>query len=450
MYKNTTHTVDITAFSSEGSGIAKIDGYTVFVPSAVLGDKAEILVVKENKNYGFGKLLRVLEPSPLRCGAPCTLSQKCGGCDLQSVSYEGQLEFKRKKVEDAIVRIGGFEGFEVKEIVGSDPSLHYRNKAIYPVSEEDGKVVCGFYAPHSHRVIPTRDCLLADSRTTEIANFITDWATREKISVFDENTAKGTLRKICIRAGKEEAVVVLVCAKPIKNSSVLANELTSRFPFITGIVENYNQSKTNTIYGDKDNLLYGRPYIYDSIGEVKYKIHYRGFYQVNPYTTKLLYDKVKSCCTDAEDKNVFDLYCGSGTIGLYLANDVKSVTGIEVVPESIENAKENAELNDITNAKFFCGKSEDVMPALLKEGNRPDIVVLDPPRKGCEKSLLDAISTIKPERIIYVSCDCATMARDLKILCENGYKLREATAFDQFPQTNHIECVAFLTLSATV
>lgn len=444
MYKNTTHTVDITAFSSEGSGIAKIDGYTVFVPSAVLGDKAEILVVKENKNYGFGKLLRILEPSPLRCDAPCSLSQKCGGCDLQSVSYEGQLEFKRKKVEDAIVRIGGFDGFKVTEIVGSDPSLYYRNKAIYPVSEENGKIVCGFYAPHSHRVIPTRDCLLADERTTQIANFITDWATENKVSVFDESTAKGVLRKICIRAGKDEAVVVLVCAKPIKNSSALAKELTTRFPFIKGIVENYNQSKTNTIYGDKDNIIFGRPYIYDSIGEIKYKIHYRGFYQVNPYTTKLLYDKVKSYCSDAKDKSVFDLYCGSGTIGLYLARDVKSVTGIEVVFESIENAKENAELNGITNAKFFCGKSEDALPTLLKEGISPDIVVLDPPRKGCEESLLLATANAKPERIIYVSCDCATMARDLKILCENGYELKEATAFDQFPQTCHVECCVLL------
>ena len=447
MYKNTTHTVDITAFSSEGSGIAKIDGYTVFVPSAVLGDKAEILVVKENKNYGFGKLLRVLEPSPLRCNAPCPLSQKCGGCDLQSVSYDGQLEFKRKKVEDAIVRIGGFDGFKVKEIVASRPNLHYRNKAIYPVSEENGRIVCGFYAPHSHRVIPTRDCLLADPRTTEIANFITDWATENSIDVFDENTSKGTLRKICIRAGKDESVVVIVCARPIKSSSSLVKELTDRFPFITGIVENYNSSKTNTIYGDKDNLLYGRPYIYDSIGEVKYKIHYRGFYQVNPYTTKLLYDKVKSYCIDAKDKNVFDLYCGSGTIGLYLANDVKKVTGIEIVPESIENARENAELNSILNATFYCGKSEEVMPALLKEGHRPDIVVLDPPRKGCEESLLSAVASVSPEKIIYVSCDCATMARDLRILCENGYTLKEATAFDQFPQTCHVECVALLTLS---
>lgn len=444
MYKNTTHTVDITAFSSEGTGIAKIDGYTVFVPSAVLGDKAEILVVKENKNYGYGKLMRILEPSPLRYDAPCPLSQKCGGCDLQSVSYEGQLEFKRKKVEDSIVRIGGFDGFEVKEIVGSEPNLHYRNKAIYPVSEENGRVVCGFYAPHSHRVIPTRDCLLADPRTTEIANFITDWATENNVSVFDETTAKGMLRKICVRAGKTEAVVVLVCAKPIKNSSALVRSLTNRFPFITGIVENYNSSKTNTIYGDRDNIIYGRPYIYDSIGEVKYKVHYRGFYQVNPYTTKLLYDKVKSYCEGEKDKTLFDLYCGSGTIGLYLAKDVKTVTGIEVVPESIENATENAEINDISNAEFYCGKSEDVMPKLLKEGISPDIVVLDPPRKGCEESLLLATANTKPEKIIYVSCDCATMARDLKILCQNGYELKEATAFDQFPQTCHVECVVRL------
>ena len=447
MYKNTTHIVDITAFSSEGSGIAKIDGYTVFVPSAVLGDKAEILVVKENKNFGYGKLLRVLEPSSLRSDAPCPLSQKCGGCDLQSVSYDGQLEFKRKKVENAIVRIGGFNGFRVLEIVASECIYNYRNKAIYPVSEENDKVVCGFYAPHSHRVIPTRDCILADIRTTEIANFITDWATKNDICVFDEQNAKGTLRKICVRTGKDEAVVVLVCGKPMKKSSELTKELVSRFPFITGVVENYNESRTNTIYGDSDKILYGRPYIYDSIGDVKYKIHYRGFYQVNPYTTKLLYDKVKSYCKDSKDKNVFDLYCGSGTIGLFLANDVKSVTGIEVVPESIENAKENAQLNSITNAEFFCGKSESVMPKLLKEGKRPDIVVLDPPRKGCEENLLTAVASVMPEKIIYVSCDCATMARDLRILCENGYTLKEATAFDQFPQTCHVECVALLTLS---
>ncbi len=444
MYKNTTHTVSITAFSSEGNGIAKIDGYTVFVPGAVVGDTAEILIVKENKNFGYGKLLRVIEPSSLRGEEKCPLSSKCGGCDLQHIKYDAQIEFKRKKVEDALRRIGGFEEFKVSDVVESDPNFHYRNKAIYPVCEENGKIVAGFYAPRSHRVIPTRDCRLADSRTTEAVNFITDWANENRVLAFDEVSARGTLRKICMRAGKDEAVVVLVCAKPIKGIDGLAKALCDRFPFIKGVVENYNDIITNTIYGEKDKTVLGRDYIYDSVGDVKYKVHYKSFYQVNPYTTKLLYDKVLSYCKGKKEKVVFDLYCGSGTIGLYLAKYVKEVVGIEVVPEAIEGAKENARLNNMENTEFFCGKSEDVMPRLLREGKKPDIVVLDPPRKGCEASLLDAVIKAKPESIIYVSCDSATMARDLKILCKDSYKIEEVTVFDQFPQTCHTESCAKL------
>ena len=363
---------------------------------------------------------------------------------MQSVCYDGQLEYKKDKVLQALKRIGGFEDVEINSVTGSDPCYRYRNKAQFPVSFTDGKVTAGFYAPHSHRVVENSDCPLQDNRTNAVVNAVCDWANDNKISVYNEETKKGLLRKICVRIGKDEGVLVLVSAGKIPHTDALVKVITEKFPFVKGIVINYNHKPTNNMYGEKDEIIFGVPYIYDNIGDIKYKIHYKSFYQVNPYTTKLLYEKALCLASPDKDKTLFDLYCGGGTISLFLAKEAKRVIGIEIVEDAVKNAKENAELNGISNAEFYCGEAEVIAPRMIADGTTADIVVVDPPRKGCGEKLLSAIGEMKPERLVYVSCDCATMARDAKILREYGYKLNEVHVFDQFPMTGHVETVALL------
>lgn len=444
MYKNTEHITPIVAFGADGEGIAKPCGFTVFVPSAVKGDLARILIVKEKKNYGYGKLLEVIEPSPLRAAPECESFPKCGGCTMQSISYEHQLEYKKNKVADALTRIGNFEDPCILSVTGSNPCYHYRNKAQFPVTLAFGKVQAGFYAPHSHRVIPTEECALQDKRTNAVVNAVCNWANTYAISVYDEESGKGLLRRICMRCGKSEAVLVLVASKDLPFKEELIEKITGEFPFVKGIVINFNKKITNNVYGECDEVIYGKPCIIDNVGDVKYKVHYKSFYQVNPYTTEKLYNKALELANCDKSGTVFDLYCGTGSISLFLAKKAKKVIGIEIVEDAVKNARENAELNEIKNTEFYCGAAEEVAPKLMNEGTRADVVVLDPPRKGCDEKLLTAISKMAPERIVYVSCDCATMARDAKFLAGNGYKLMETHIFDQFPQTSHVESVALL------
>jgi len=444
MYKNTEHITEIVAFGADGEGIAKPDGFTVFVPGAVKGDIAKILIIKEKKNYGYGKLLEVVEPSPLRTEPRCEVFQKCGGCSMQSVVYSHQLEYKKNKVLDALTRIGGFTDAKIISVTGSEPCYNYRNKAQFPVTEIDGRVCAGFYAPHSHRVIVPKACNLQDNRTNEVVSAVCDWATDNGIEVYDEETATGNLRRICMRIGKEEAVLILVSKKSLPCTESLVDMIREKFPFVKGIVININPDRTNNVYGDRDKVIYGAPYIIDNVSDIKYKLHYKSFYQVNPFTTKLLYEKTLELADLNREKTAFDLYCGTGSISLFLAQKAKKVIGIEIVEDAVKNAKENTELNSITNTEFYCGAAEDVAPKLIREGEKADVVVLDPPRKGCEEKLLSSIAGMKPERIVYVSCDPATMARDAKFLCENGYTLEEAHVFDQFPMTSHVESIVRL------
>ena len=450
MYKNTEHITEIVAFGADGEGIAKPDGFTVFVPGAVKGDIARILIIKEKKNFGYGKLLEVIEPSPLRTEPRCDVYQKCGGCSMQSVEYSHQLEYKKNKVLDCLIRIGGFSEAKIDSVTGSNPCYNYRNKAQFPVTVIDGEVRAGFYAPHSHRVVVPKSCSLQDERTNAVVNAVCKCATDNGIDVYDEETTTGNFRRICMRIGKCEAVLVLVAKKSLPSTEALVDIITENFPFVKGIVININPNRTNNVYGDRDKVIYGVPHIIDNVGEIKYKVHYKSFYQVNPYTTKLLYEKALSLADLNKEKTVFDLYCGTGSISLFLAQKAKKVIGIEIVEDAVKNAKENAELNGITNTEFFCGAAEDVAPKLIRSGEKADTVVLDPPRKGCDEKLLSSIAGMKPERIVYVSCDPATMARDVKYLCENGYILKEAHVFDQFPQTSHVESVALLTLSTAI
>ena len=443
--KNDILAVTVMAVGSEGEGIARReDGYTYFIPGALPGDQAEILVLKENKSYGYGKLLRLIEPSPHRVEASCAVFGKCGGCTLLSADYGFQLELKRRTVVDALERIGGFDGSIVAPCVPSEPELGYRNKAQYPVVNSGNGLVFGFYAPRSHRVTPCDDCRLQDPELNLIAAEIAAWAGENKIPAYDETSGRGCLRHIYVRRGRDEVMAVLVAAFRPKKIETLADRLCGKFPRLVGLVLNHNSKNTNTILGDKQELVWGRDYIVDNIGDVKYKINYRSFYQVNPYTTKKLYDRVRELCALTGNEEVFDLYCGTGTIGLYLADSAKKVTGIEIVPQAVENARENAFMNRIENAEYYCGKAEELCPKLAENGTRADVVVLDPPRKGCERPLLEAAAKMDPERIVYVSCNPSTMARDCAVLRELGYELTEATPFDQFPHTPHVECVGLM------
>ncbi len=443
--KNDILTLDITAVGSEGQGIARReDGYTLFVPGAVLGDRVKILVVKENKSYGYGKLIEVISPSPNRVEAPCGVFGKCGGCTMLTTAYPLQLEIKEKRVRDALERIGGLSSPKVLKCFGSDPCFGYRNKAQYPAAEKDGRLTAGFYAPNSHRVVESADCALQDPRITEIVSFIVSAANELKIPAYDEKSGRGCLRHIYARCGRDESIVAFVSARENKNFKLLAEKTAERFPYIKGIVLNINPKATNIILGDREKLLFGKSYITDKIGDVSYKVSYRSFYQVNPYTTPALYEKAAEYCALTGKETVFDLYCGAGTIGLFLAFGAKKVIGVEIVPEAVENAKENAALNGIENAEFYCGKAEDVCPELIRRGEHADVVVLDPPRKGCERDLLEAVAKMSPEKVVYVSCNPSTLARDCAVLDEMGYSLSEAAPFDQFPHTGHVECVVLM------
>lgn len=443
--KNDVITVDVTAVGSEGEGIARReDGYTYFVPGALPGDRAEILSLKENKSYGYGKLLRLIEPSPHRVEPGCAVFGKCGGCSLLSADYGFQLELKRRAVADALERIGGFDFKTVAPCVAGKSEFRYRNKAQYPLVRTEKGIEFGFFAPRSHRVVPCADCRLQAPELNLIAAKITAWANEAGISVYDEGTGRGCLRHIYVRTGREETVAAVIAAYRPDGLDALADRLWQKFPKTVGLVLNLNPKATNAILGEKQRIVRGRDYIVDSIGGIKYKVNYRSFYQVNSYTTEKLYDKVRELCALTGRERVFDLYCGAGTIGLYLAGEAASVTGIEIVPEAVENARENAALNGITNADFFCGRAEELCHKMAEDGARADVVVLDPPRKGCEPALLDAAAALGPERIVYVSCNPSTMARDCALLRGLGYELKEAVPFDQFPHTAHVECVAVM------
>lgn len=443
--KNDILHLSVEAAGSGGEGIAKReDGYTLFVPGAVPGDKIKALVLKENKSFGYAKLIEVEEPSPHRTAPVCGLFGKCGGCSMLATDYAFQLEIKRQRVTDALERIGGFKNPPVRPCIGSEPNLAYRNKAQYPVTERDGRLAAGFYAPNSHRVVSGGSCALQDTRITDIVSFVVDKANELKLSAYDESSGRGCLRHIYVRTGASEAVLVLVAACEDKRLAELGRSAAERFPYISGVVLNFNPKKTNLILGDKQKILYGRDYIIDKIGEVSYKVHYKSFYQVNSHTTHILYDKAAEYCALTGGETVFDLYCGAGTIGLYLAGRAGRIIGVELVPEAVENARENAAMNGIENAEYYCGRAEEICPELIKNGVSADAVILDPPRKGCGEELLRAAAAMSPKRIVYVSCDPATMARDCKILAEAGYEPVEVTPVDQFPHTGHVECVVLL------
>ena len=491
--KNDIVRVTIEDIGTEGEGIGKVDGFPLFVKDALVGDTIEAKILKAKKNYAYARVEKILEPSPYRVEPRCAFHRQCGGCQIQALSYEKQLEFKQKKVFNNLVRIGGFEeefiGSVMEPIVGMEEPWHYRNKAQYPVGvDKNGKIVTGFYAGRTHSIISNTRCYLGDEGNQQILEIILAFMEKYNIEAYEEETGKGQVRHVLIRTGftSKEIMVCLVIngrgkAKKgefIDHQDQLIEELI-KIPGMTSISVSINTENTNVIMGKEIHLLWGSPTIQDVIHvrdmekegypftgqQLTFKISPLSFYQVNPVQTEKLYSLALQYAGLTGKETVWDLYCGIGTISLFLALKAKKVYGVEIVPQAIEDARENAVRNDIENAEFFVGKAEEVLPEYYeKHGSRsedvtkredvsvqkngdmlhPDVIVVDPPRKGCDKACLDTMLKMKPERIVYVSCDSATMARDVKILCDGGYELKRVRAVDQFGHTVHVESVCLL------
>ena len=446
--KNDLVTLEIEDCGIDGEGIGKADGFTVFVKDAVIGDTVTAKIIKAKKNYGYGRLMEVLKPSPYRVEPKCEFARQCGGCQLQALSYDQQLVFKTNKVKGHLERIGGFTDIPMEPIIGMDELFHYRNKAQFPVGRnKEGKIVTGFYAGRTHNIIENRDCALGVAENKEVLDRVIAHMEKYGIEPYNEATGKGLVRHVLIRYGyftKEVMVCLILNGNKIPKEEQLVKSLCE-IPGMTSITINVNKKHSNVILGEEIRLLWGQEYITDRIGDISYQISPLSFYQVNPMQTQKLYAKALEYADLHGQETVWDLYCGIGTISLFLAQKAKFVRGVEIVPAAIENAKENAKLNDLENTEFFVGKAEEVLPREYKKnGVYADVIVVDPPRKGCDETLLETMVEMNPERIVYVSCDSATLARDLKYLCERGYELRKVCPVDQFGMTVHVETVVLL------
>ncbi|MBP7073587.1 MAG: 23S rRNA (uracil(1939)-C(5))-methyltransferase RlmD, partial [Clostridia bacterium] len=438
--KNRNYIVDITGLSSEGLGVARIEGFTVFVEGALPKEQAEIKIVKVLKNYAFGKLLRTLKTAACRIEPSCGVVKRCGGCQLQHMSYEAQLQYKTQQVKDALERIGGLNGVAVHDTIGMEDPWRYRNKAQFPVGM-DGDVMIGFYANRSHEIIDTPQCSIQDAVNDNVIQTVREFIKKYDISVYDENTGKGIIRHIVTRKGfktGEVMVCIVINGDSLPCGKALVEMLRARTDGLKSVVVNINKKKTNVILGERNIVIFGEEAIYDYIGEFKFRISPLSFFQVNPVQTEVLYGKALEYADLKGDETVFDAYCGIGTISLFLSRKAKKVYGIEIVPQAINNAKENARLNGVKNVEFLVGESEIVIPELYRKGIKADVIVVDPPRKGCDEKLLEVITEMSPEKVVYVSCNPATLARDLKYLSERGYEVREVQPVDMFPQTSHV------------
>lgn len=476
--KNDIVTVKIEDIGTEGEGIGKLEGFTLFVKDAVMGDVVEARLVKVKKNYAYARLEKVLTSSPLRVKPICPYHKQCGGCQIQAMSYEAQLQFKENKVKNNLVRIGGFDQLFIESVmepvVGMEQPWHYRNKAQFPVgTDKDGRIITGFYAGRTHSIIANTDCALGVEENEPILQKVLAYMQNEKVSAYDETTGQGLVRHILIRKGftsGEIMVCLVINGKSLPKEDRLVSTLRE-IPGMTSIWLNYNMKNTNVIMGTEGRVLWGQNTITDvihrrSMEEIKsgkdclrydskenapqgitFAISPLSFYQVNPIQTEKLYSLALEYAGLTGEETVWDLYCGIGTISLFMAQCAKEVHGVEIVPQAIEDARKNAERNHIENATFYVGKAEEVLPRLYEEEHIfADVICVDPPRKGCDEACLNTIIKMAPKRIVYVSCDSATLARDLKYLCENGYEIRKVRAVDQFGQTVHTETVVRLSL----
>ena len=452
MKKDDLIQMTIEDISTDGLGIGHAEGMAVFVKDTVIGDVIRAKIIKVKKTYAYGRLMEILQASPDRVEPVCPVARQCGGCQIQAMDYQAQLRFKEKKVRNNLMRIGGFseellDGI-MEPVIGMEEPFHYRNKAQFPIgTDRDGNLAAGFYAGRTHKIIDNHDCALGIKENRKILEIVLEHMRSHHISAYDETTGKGLVRHVMTRAGFRTGQI-MVCLV-INGSSIPAEQkLVQKLAQISGmtsIVLNQNKEKTNVILGREIRLLWGQEYIEDYIGSVKYQISPLSFYQVNPIQTEKLYGTALEYAGLQGNETVWDLYCGIGTISLFLARKAGRVCGVEIVPEAIADARRNAALNGFQNTEFFVGKAEEVLPEKYeKEGITADVIVIDPPRKGCEEAVLDTMVRMAPERIVYVSCDSATLARDLKYLCGRGSELKRVRATDRFPMSVHVESIVLL------
>ncbi|WP_346208153.1 23S rRNA (uracil(1939)-C(5))-methyltransferase RlmD [Caldifermentibacillus hisashii] len=445
--KNDYIDVEFVDLTHEGQGVAKIDGFPVFVPGGLPGESAQIKILNVKKNYGYGKLIEIKEKSPYRVEIPKEDMHKYGGCQLHHMSYEGQLQFKQNLVEQTLTRIGKLQDVNIHPIIGMEQPFHYRNKAQVPVGERNGRLITGFYKPRTHEIIDTDESVIHMEAINDAIKIVKEICSELGVAAYNEEAHTGVLRHIMARFGRktDELMIVLITrTEKLPHRKEIVEKIVAALPNVKSVVHNVNPKRTNVILGERTQVLWGQNVIYDYIGNVKFAISPRSFYQVNPVQTQVLYDKALAYTGLTGEEIVIDAYCGIGTISLFLAQQAKKVYGVEVVSDAINDAKKNADLNGITNVEFTVGEAETVIPNWAKEGIHADVIVVDPPRKGCDAALLKTIIEMKPKRVVYVSCNPATLARDLGILETGGYQTLEVQPVDMFPMTMHVECVVLM------
>ena len=440
--KGSVYTAVIDGYSSEGLGIARVNGAVVFVPHAVRGEEIDLRITKVMKTSCAGEIVKIHNPSPERMEPECPYAGKCGGCAYRHLTYPEELWAKRQRVQDALTRIGGLE-LTVEEILGAKNPEHYRNKSQYPVGA-DGSI--GFFQARTHKVVPIRRCLIQTEAADRTAQAVGEWMRRYKISAYDETTGKGLVRHVCVRVNRkgESLCCVVVNGNKVPREPELAAYVTAAVPHTVGVLLNSNTRRGNVVLGDKYRTLFGRNYLMDTLCGLEFKLSMPSFYQVNRDQAEVLYGKALKFAGLTGNETVLDLYCGIGTITLCLAKAAKRVIGAEIVPPAIRDAKENALRNHIENAEFFCGDAADIAAKLESDGLRPDVVTVDPPRKGLAPEVIASVAAMGPEKVVYVSCDPATLGRDVKIFREFGYEAKRAAAVDMFPGTAHVETVVLL------
>lgn len=447
--KNKEYVVEIIDNGYEGEGIAKIDDFTVFIPEVIRGETCKVLIVKVNKSFAYGKVLEIISKAESRKKVDCTTYKRCGGCDLRHIDYEYTLKMKQAIVQNLVNKTLS-KDIEVNSTIGMQEPYYYRNKLQYPIGKNDkGKAIMGVFAKRTHEIIPVENCFIQNSKAQEVAREFVSLMNEQHISVYDETSRTGAIRHIVVKVGvytNEIMCMFVTNEEKIQNEEILVKKLITKFPNVKTIIKNINQRNTNVILGDKNVVLYGRGYIKDKLGEYTFKISPRSFYQTNPTQTEVLYNKAIEFAKLNKDDILCDLYCGIGTIGIFASRYVKKVYGIEIVEEAIEMAKENAVLNGIDNIEFMAGDVEKVFGTMLQENNViPNVIIVDPPRRGLDNTTIETILKLGVSRLIYVSCNPATMVRDLKLL-EGKYEVKEIQPVDMFPFTSHVEVVAVLCL----
>ena len=446
--KNKEYVVDIVDIGQGGVGIGKYEGFTVFVEGGLIQDKVKVRINKSKKNYAVGDIVEIIEKSPFRVDRICSDDLKdCGGCQIQELDYNKQLELKTNEVKQVISRIGKLENVEIHETIGMQSPCRYRNKAQFPIQNINGSTAIGFYKKKSHDVIPTDMCVIQHDINDKIIKIIKTYIQAYNVSIYNETTHTGVLRHLVTKVGftTNEVMVVLVAnGTNLPHLNELASVLKDNILWFKTLVLNVNKAKTNVILGKENKVIYGNGKINDYIGDLVFEISPLSFFQVNPVQTEVLYNKALEYAELKENDTVFDIYCGIGSISLFLAQKATKVYGIEIVEDAIKDAKINAKLNNLNNVEFYVGKAEEVVPKMYSEGKTANVVVVDPPRKGCDEKVLDTIVSMKPDRVVYVSCNPSTLARDLAYLDERGYKCVEIQPVDMFPHTMHVETVAKL------